>query len=403
MATLPTWCAGNEARARQAVLNVGHAGTCSSDRTLADDAADVWKEKPCLVEEALTESRTMDKQASVHTERVLDSAEAKETPMTEHSRSLAGFLHNFKRLFEPAPPTTVAPAPAADAWQPLIQETKHLDEALQQLRERTAAFRAATSTSQRSTQASPTDVQQALEAVHNQAAAAILALHAQLQTHLTLEELQHAQALMHELDAVVLGKTGKGLEQQVRAAAINRLVQECAPLAWQTLLTLMARAQVSWPEPTALSPHADAHAVQAARQWELADMEKTFLESSLERSANRVFGVVENWKAHYPPPESHPWKRMVLMAVGSGILGYLLSVADAKLRGDAPDFTARVEHELHEELATMQQALQVGVHSVTDADALMVSITQLCEEVVPTMAWETAAPDVHKALQRFNG
>ena len=29
--------------------------------------------------------------------------------MTEHFRSLAGFLHNFKRLFEPAPPATVAP------------------------------------------------------------------------------------------------------------------------------------------------------------------------------------------------------------------------------------------------------------------------------------------------------
>ncbi len=323
--------------------------------------------------------------------------------MPQHSGILAGFLHNFKRLFEPAPPATVAPAPEADTWQPLIQETKDLGAALQQLQQRTAELRGATSTSQRSTQASPTDVQQALEAVHNQAAAAILALHAQLQTHLTLEELQHAQALMHELDAIVLGKAGKDLEQQVRAAAINRLVQECAPLAWQTLLTLMARAQVSWPDPMGLSPHADAQAVQAARQWELADLEETFLASSLERSANRVFGVVENWKAHYPSPESHPWKRMVLQAVGSGILGYLLSVADAKLRGDAPDFTARVEHVLHEELATLQQAVQAGVHSVTDADALMVSVTQLCEEVVPTMAWETVAPDVHKALQRFNG
>jgi hypothetical protein len=165
----------------------------------------------------------------------------------------------------------------------------------------------------------------------------------------------------------------------------------------------MARAQVSWPDPIGLSPHATAQDVQAARQWELADMEETFLASSLERSANRVFGVVENWKAHYPPPESHPWKRMALMAVGSGMLGYLLSVADATLLGDAPVFIARVEHVLHEELATMQQALQAGVHSVTDADALMVSITQLCEEVVPTMAWETVAPDVHKALQRFNG
>jgi hypothetical protein len=321
--------------------------------------------------------------------------------MTEHSRSLAGFLHNIKHLFAPAPPATVAPAPGADEWQPLIQETKHLDEALQQLRQRTAALRGETSTSQRSTQASPTDVQQALEAVHNRAAAEILALHAHLQTHLTLEELQHAQALMHELDAIVLGKAGKDLEQQVRAAAINRLVQECAPLAWQTLLTLMARAQVSWPDPAGLSPHADTHAVQAARQWELADLEETFLASSLERSANRVLGVVENWKAHYPSPDSHSWKRMVLQAVGSGILGYLLSVADATLHGDAADVTARVEHVLHEELATMQQALQVGVHSVTDADALLVSVTQLCEEVVPTMVWEAVAPDVHKALQRF--
>lgn len=321
--------------------------------------------------------------------------------MTEHSGILAGFLHNFKRLFEPAPPATVAPAHGADAWQPLIQEAKNLGASLQQLQQRTAALRGETSTAQRSTQASPTDVQQALEAVHNRAAAEILALHAHLQTHLTLEELQHAQTLMHELDAIVLGKAGKDLEQQVRAAAINRLVKECAPLAWQTLLTLMARAQVSWPEPIGLSPHADAHAVQAARQWELADLEETFLASSLERHANRVLGVVENWKAHYPSPESHPWKRMVLQAVGSGILGYLLSVADAKLRGDAPDFTARVEHVLHEELATIQQALQVGVHSVTDADALLVSVTQLCEEVVPTMAWETVAPDVHKALQRF--
>src|SRR5262249_20950312 len=149
-------------------------------------AEDVWQGKPCLVEEALTESRTMPKQARILTERLLDRAEAKETLMTEHSRSLAGFLHNFKRMFEPAPPATVAPAPGADEWQPLIQETKHLDVALQQLRQRAAALRGETSTSQRSTQASPTDVQQALEAVHNRAAAEILALHAQLRTHLTL-------------------------------------------------------------------------------------------------------------------------------------------------------------------------------------------------------------------------
>jgi hypothetical protein len=286
-----------------------------------------------------------------------------------------------------------------------VPEIKHLEVALQQLHQRTTALRAAAlaaaSTAQRSTTRSPADEQQALEAVHKQAGDAILALHAHLQTHLTLEEIQHARAVMQELDAVVLGASQGDLEQRIRAAVINRLVKECAPLAWQTLLTLMARAQVAWPEPLGLSPHADARAVQVARERELAELEETFLESSLERSANRALGVVENWQARYPAPDSHPWQRMVLQGVGCGILGYLLNVAITRLREDSPDFIARVEPLLHEELAAIQKAMQVGVHTVTDADALMASVNQLCEEVVPTMVWETVAPDVHKALHQL--
>jgi hypothetical protein len=322
--------------------------------------------------------------------------------MTQHSGIMSGFLHGFKRMFEPAPPATVSPAHGADEWQPLMQEAKNLELTLHQLRQRAAGFRAATSSSQRSTTRSPAVEQQTLEAVHKQVGAEILALHAQLQTHLTLEEIQQAQALMRELDAVVLGASGGDMEQRIRAAVINRLVKECAPLAWHTLLTLLERAQVSWPEPTGLAPHADAQAVQAARKWELAELEETFLLSSLERSANRALGVVENWKAHYPSPDSHPWKRVVMQAVGYGILGDLLSVAVAKLRGDSADFRARVERVLHEELAAMQQVMQAGVYSAADADALIASATHLCEEVVPTLAWEAVAPEVNKALQRFN-
>jgi hypothetical protein len=321
--------------------------------------------------------------------------------MPQHVHSLSDFLHGFKRLLEPAPPAPGSPAPGAAERPPLDQQVKHLEVALQQLRQRTATFRAATSVAPEITTRSPAEEQQALEAVHQQVCDEILALHAQLQTQLTLEEIQQAQALMRELDAIVLGKAGRDIEQQIKAAVITRLVKECAPLAWQTLLTLLERAQVPWPEPTGLPPHANAQAVQAARQWELAQLKEAFLASSLERSASRALGVVENWEAHYPSPDSHPWKRVVLQAVGYGILGYLLSVAVPKLRDDSADFTARVGQVLHEELATLQQVMQAGVHSAADADALMAGVTHLCEEVVPTLAWEAVAPEVHQALQRF--
>src|SRR5712691_12793182 len=113
--------------------------------------------------------------------------------MTEHSSILSGFLHGFKRMLEPAAPATVSPAHGADERQLPMQEVKDLDLALHQLRQRAAELRAATSISQRSTKESPAEEQQTLESVHNQAGAEILALHEQLQTHLTLEEIQQAQ------------------------------------------------------------------------------------------------------------------------------------------------------------------------------------------------------------------
>ena len=35
--------------AREAILNIGHSGKFSSDRTIAEYAANIWRVKPCPV------------------------------------------------------------------------------------------------------------------------------------------------------------------------------------------------------------------------------------------------------------------------------------------------------------------------------------------------------------------
>ena len=57
----------------------------------------------------------MQKEARVPAERLLDRAEAQETYMTQHSESQSGFLHNFKRMFAPAP---------APRWHPHPEQTR---------------------------------------------------------------------------------------------------------------------------------------------------------------------------------------------------------------------------------------------------------------------------------------
>jgi hypothetical protein len=326
---------------------------------------------------------------------------------TENNPSFGGLIGGIKGLFGPAKDASNGASSKASTGSTPTASNKvinEFDQALRQVREQANQLRARTAAVSAgavgnvSTEAAKESLQKRIEEIHEKILKEILEVHAQLKTGITQEDLQSFAQTLENLEQLESNR-GSSFEDTLKAALVRRVVSSSAELAWPALISAMKRADLHWPEPSGLGPFADAPAIARALERELADISDAFLKSSPRRIAHRMQGVVDVWKANYPTPDSGLWRQMVFQAVGYGLLGRAVAKAAAELKASGAELRAKVAELLKEQLVSIQTTLSAGISSVEDADVVARGASQICEEIVPEIAWEKVRPLVESSLR----
>ncbi|MEW6488029.1 MAG: hypothetical protein AB1578_08945 [Thermodesulfobacteriota bacterium] len=326
---------------------------------------------------------------------------------------LSEFLDGLAKLFNPphrprknegsVPAEPAREAPDADAvGKRLDQAVAQVKEAAERLRHETeSGFAARMAAQSASDQERRSEQEQARKEAHARIWKEILLLHGNLNTGLGEEDLSRGQTVLQEVDEILAGKRYQGMEQAVRAAAIKRLAGECKGIAWHLLHQRMEERGLTWPDPTGLSPWADEKDIAGAREREHAETEEEFKSASAGRCADRMYGVVTAWKGHYPSPDSSPWKRTVIEAVGYGIFAHLVAAAVREVRGAEAELKSTFADLAGEQLAAVQGALEKGVHSASEADELLRAVRHISEEVLPELVWNRVQQIVYATAEQM--
>ena len=295
------------------------------------------------------------------------------------------------------------PVSQAEKPEPLIEPAKLLDGTLAELQKRKEALqksRVQTSGSSiHATVIASDNVQLMMDQLHAKIRADILTFHQTLKTGINEETLNRSQALLRELDGIVSGKSGSGFESRIRTAVIKQILAQCGKASWATLQSLLERADLTWPEPTGLSPWAEPKDKTAATDRMLSETAEAFYNSSPARIADRMFGVVGVWKANYPDQDSPQWRQLVIQGVGQGIFGYTVMEATNMIRNESEELKSEAIRMISTEVESVQNALENGISSPQDIDKILEQVSELCDEVIPGLAWDSVASRVDAVLQ----
>jgi isopentenyl phosphate kinase len=327
---------------------------------------------------------------------------------------LSEFLDGLAKLFNPPRRAEglegSAPIEATEKAQDAEALAKQLDEAVakvkesaEQLRHETGggAFAAENAQRKASDETRRAEQERAVREAHVQIWKEILLFHESLNTGLGEQALSADRMALQEVDEILAGKRFHGIEQAVRAAVMRRLLAECKGIGWHLLRQRMEERGMSWPDPGGLSPWADEKEIARARQRELAEIEEEFKSASAGRSSDRMCGVVSAWKAYYPSPDSSPWKRTVIEAVGHGIFAHLLAAATREARDAEAGIKATFAELSGEQLIVVQGALEKGVHSASEADELLRAVRHISEDVVPELVWNRVQAVVYATAEQI--
>lgn len=229
--------------------------------------------------------------------------------------------------------------------------------------------------------------------VHHQAIAEdIVELHGKLGTGLTRAELEGLQAGLTPL-LPYLEKERGGMVERTYFHVLTRVLKETAALAWTELMERMQAAGVQWPEPGGISPNATAEERAAARQRSLDGARQAFLQARPEHVCDRVFGLVQIWRASYPPRGSDLWLQQGLLGVASGRQLQLFEAGASLLMGpEGEEVKAQLREAAQDALTQTRDVLQRGSQSLWDVNEMLISTDRLASTVAPDLVWSWLEP-----------
>jgi hypothetical protein len=314
-----------------------------------------------------------------------------------------GFLDSVARLFrreEEVPASAAGDAGRLDAFQAEFEAAlRALDEKIEaSVREAEVAGTAAGPSRRKTAQDRAAEQLRRLDSVYRAIREDIEKMHARLGTGLTAAELDTIHDGLEELAPLVrAGRSSHALVPRARCAIAERLQAETGELAVARLVELLRAAQMPWPDPTRYRPSASEDEIERSRSRRLAEVREVFLGHDIQKTADRMLGMVKAWADDYPERGSPLWEECVLEGVAAGIRGQIALECTELLRRDRDQLLAEIEALIGKDVAALQKSVQSGVTSIEQASRAAASALRVLDEVAPELAWEHVRSEVPHA------
>jgi len=320
------------------------------------------------------------------------------------------FLDSFARLFGAQEETAPAGPETAKPIDSLLTRfdaaVSGLEEKIEESRKAMARNGRVAASGSASEEARAAANQRLMEQVHRAILEDVEKMHAQLGTELVGTDLAKLATYLQKLHKNVSpGRHSRQLLPRLRYAVIARFLKEAGEMAIARLMDLLQRAKMSWPDPTCYPPSATADEIERSHRRRLAEVRESFLGQDLERTAERVVGIVRGWKSDYPDRDSPLWQDCVLQSVAAGIRGHLVKEASDLLRRDRDLILEQAQASIGKELDAIHSAMEGGVHSLEQANRAVASSLGVLDQVVPEIAWrhvQSQLDDLRSAVDRSN-
>jgi len=213
--------------------------------------------------------------------------------------------------------------------------------------------------------------------------------HSRLQTGIRANDLVRLRAFL--IKAAEIASTGEQSHEilpRCRFSILKRLHLEAGFLSLKELDTFLDQQGESWPVTVPRDPSITPEETQEVIKRNKDQRRKEYLNYSINKSSFLVLGIVEAWKSDYPEPGSALWNSVVLEAVATALRAKWLDRFSQKLRHDRAFIENKASELLGEKVSELNQSIQGGVTSLSDAHRVVASSLKILDEIIPELAWE---------------